>query len=392
MKLNATKVIILVGVCVLSAGAGLWIDRQFFSHKSELKTVSALDQVLSQDSRIVRPASVTAGEQPADFADAANKVTPCVVSVDNYQRQDDLFTGESVLSEVGTGSGVVISRDGYIVTNNHVIEGATAIRVRSSDKKSLQATLIGRDPRSDLALLKVDATMNAATLGSSSDLRVGEWVLAVGNPLGYDNTLSVGVVSCLNRNLAAPRRSRMGSNMALLTGAIQTDAAINQGNSGGALANANGEVIGINSMIASNSGGSIGLGFAIPIDQVKKIVKELKDKGRIDYGELGLVPFTGSHLLGHDSNRRFVAQQVGAEPPTEGLLVAGTYEGTPAAQSGISRYDIILSVDSKKISEPLDYYMSLSEKRAGQSVELELWSRGHTKKVKLTLAAVSEER
>lgn len=390
--MNAVKIMILVGVCGISVGAGFWIDRQFFGHRVETKGVSALDQVLAQDPGIVRPASSTTGEHPADFADAASKVTPCVVSVDNYQRQDDLFTGESVLSEVGTGSGVVISRDGFIVTNNHVIEGATAIRVRSSDKKSLQATLIGRDPRSDLALLKVDATMTPATLGASEDLRVGEWVLAVGNPLGYDNTLSVGVVSCLNRNLASPRRGRLSSNMALLTGAIQTDAAINQGNSGGALANADGEVIGINSMIASNSGGSIGLGFAIPIDKVKKIVKELKEKGRIDYGELGLVPFTGSHLLGLESNRRFVAQQVGAEPPSEGLLVAGAYEGTPAAQKGIGRYDIILSVDGKKISEPLDYFVSLSEKRVGQTVELELWSRGQKKKVNLALAAVSEER
>ena len=206
---------------------------------------------------------------PFDFSAAAKKASPSVVSVDQYRDVPrGLFSDEVTTRKTGTGSGVIISDSGYIVTNNHVVSGAKQVRVRLDDGRAYDAKVLGTDSRSDLAVIKVDAkNLHAIEIGSSKDVQVGQWVLAVGNPLGFDDTVSVGVVSSLRRNLAVGDQG--------MVDAIQTDAAINAGNSGGALCNSQGQLIGINAAIASTNGGSIGIGFAIPVDRVKTVVDDI---------------------------------------------------------------------------------------------------------------------
>ena len=226
---------------------------------------------------------------PADFREAAKKVTPSVVSVDQYNHVQTWFGDEGQLRETGQGSGVVLSRNGIIVTNNHVVEVANdpdhsiveQVKVRLQDKRSFTAKVVGRDRRADLAVLKIDANdLQPIEIGDSSKLEIGQWVVAVGNPLGFANTLSVGVVSSLGRTL--------GLENSLLIDGIQTDAAINPGNSGGALTDAAGQLVGINSAIASGNGGSVGIGFAIPVNTVRRVVDQILKFGYAKYGDLGI--------------------------------------------------------------------------------------------------------
>lgn len=318
---------------------------------------------------------------PADFRLAAKKLAPSVVSVDNYMASYFSFD-DNRLERAATGSGVIISSKGYVVTNNHVVEGAQVVRVRLSDGRSMQAKVVGTDPRSDIAVLKIEATgLTPALLGDNSKLEVGEWVIAIGNPLGYDNTVSVGVVSNLNRTLGTNGSS-------LLVDAIQTDASINQGNSGGALANASGQIVGINTAIITNTGGSIGLGFAIPINTVKKVADEIVKHGRVRYGEIGVRLFSQSGLLENDEFRTFINERIGAMPPKQsyGLAIRSVFRGSAAAKAGIQPGDILFEMDSKKLVEPLDYVKGLFDKRIGDQVSLKYWSRGSVKTVNITLA------
>ncbi|MBX3119906.1 MAG: trypsin-like peptidase domain-containing protein [Fimbriimonadaceae bacterium] len=318
---------------------------------------------------------------PGDFRLAAKKLAPSVVSVDNYMSSYFSFD-DSRLERAATGSGVIISSKGYVVTNNHVVEGAQAVRVRLGDGRSFQAKVVGTDPRSDVAVLKIEATnLTPAQLGDNSRLEVGEWVIAIGNPLGYDNTVSVGVVSNLNRTL-----STNGSS--LLVDAIQTDAAINQGNSGGALANASGQIVGINTAIISNTGGSIGLGFAIPINTVKRVADEIVTNGRVRYGEVGVRLFNQAGLLESDEFRSFINERIGSMPPKQsyGLAIRSVFRNSAATKAGIQPGDILLEMDGKKLVEPLDYVKGLFGKRIGDQVSLKYWSRGSTKTVTITLS------
>ncbi len=324
------------------------------------------------------PSAVAA---PVDFRAAAKKLAPSVVSVDNYMSNAWSFE-ETRLERAATGSGVVISSKGYVITNNHVVEGAQAVRVRTNDGRTLQAKVIGTDPRSDIAVLKVDGgNLVPAQLGDNSKLEVGEWVLAIGNPLGYDNTVSVGVVSNLNRTLGTNGSS-------LLVDAIQTDAAINQGNSGGALANAAGQIVGINTAIITNTGGSIGLGFAIPINTVKKVADEIVQYGRVRYGEIGLRLFNQSGLLESDEFRQFINDRIGSMPPKQdyGLTVRQIFRNSAAQKVGIQPGDILFEMDGKKLVDPLDYVKGLFNKRIGDQVSLKYWSRGTVKTVNITLS------
>lgn len=325
----------------------------------------------------VRPASLDAGSAPADFRAAVKKVLPSVVSVDKSERIRRFFSNEVELRQTGTGSGVIISKDGYILTNNHVVQGADLVKVRLSDKRSFDAKVVGTDPRSDLAVLKINApNLVAAEMADSSKLEIGEWVIAVGNPLGFSNTVSVGVVSSLNRTLPTQE--------SILVNSIQTDAAINQGNSGGALANASGQVVGINSAIASNSGGSIGLGFSIPINRAKQVVEDILKFGRVRYGWLG-VSIYREGTLADPSVREALTQEFGQTPPAKGLLVTRVLSTSPAAKSGIQQYDIITALDGKELSDPVDYYTIMTDKRPGDTVRLNVWSRGTSKDVTVKL-------
>jgi len=233
------------------------------------------------------------------------------------------------------GSGFVIDRDGYILTNNHVVEGADEIVVRLNDRRELVAELVGADKRSDIALLKVDAKdLPQAKLGNSNDLKVGEWVMAIGSPFGFDHSVSVGVISALGRSLPSENYVPF----------IQTDVAINPGNSGGPLFNLDGEVVGINSQIYSRTGGFMGLSFAIPIDVAMDVVKQIKEQGHVTRGWLG--------VLIQDVTRE-LAESFGMKRP-HGALVAQVMEGSPAAKAGIEVGDIITEFNGTEVEYSSD--------------------------------------
>lgn len=326
-----------------------------------------------------RTASLENTAEPVDFRPAVRKLLPSVVSVDKSERvYRSYWARQAELTETGTGSGVIISKDGYILTNNHVVQGADVVRVRLSDQKSYSAKIIGTDPRSDLAVLKVEAPgLVPAELGDSSKLEVGEWVIAVGNPLGFSNTVSVGVVSSLNRTLP--------TNESLLVDAIQTDAAINQGNSGGALTNALGQVVGINSAIASNSGGSIGLGFSIPINRAKKVVSDILKYGRVKYGWLGVNFYEGRVSLKDPYVQSQIASEVGATPPSQGLIVSRVNPASGASKAGLKPFDIIQKADGVVLNEGLDFNRLMVDKKPGDQLKLVVWSAGTTKTITVTL-------
>ncbi len=314
-----------------------------------------------------------------DFRAAAKKVIPSVVSVDRLERYRGLFDDEVRIAQTGSGSGVIVSEKGYILTNNHVVAGADRVRVRLPDDRSVDANVIGTDPRSDLAVLKVEATgLVPAEMGSSSKLEIGEWVLAVGNPLGFNNTVSVGVVSNLNRTLDV-------GGPGLLVDAIQTDAAINRGNSGGALANAKGQVVGINSVIASDTGGNVGLGFAIPIDRAKRVVSDIIQHGRVRYGVIGAVFYRTPGLLSVEAARAQLREAAGAEPPRNGLIVRSVQSGGGASRAGIGPMDVVTEVNGVKLTEYADLMKVLMDKRAGDRVSLKVWSKGSTRSVEAVL-------
>ena len=261
---------------------------------------------------------------PLDFREAAKKVMPSVVSVDQYNRIQSWFDdNDGQLRETGSGSGVVLSKNGIIVTNNHVVEIPNdrnhgiveLVKVRLPDKRTFTAKVLGRDRRSDLAVLKIQANdLQPIEVGDNGKLEVGQWVVAVGNPLGFDNTVSVGVVSSLGRTLGL-------ENSVLLDG-IQTDAAINPGNSGGALTDANGTLVGINSAIASGNGGSVGIGFAIPVNTVRRVVDQILKYGYAKYGGLGVEYHPKSvEILQSPRDREELSQMVGGTPPDHGILL-----------------------------------------------------------------------
>jgi S1-C subfamily serine protease len=342
---------------------------------------------ISSNSGIV-PAAYDPGESsPVDFRLAAKKILPSVVSVDRYEARRDFFGDPSgTITETGTGSGVIISENGLIVTNNHVVANAAEVQVRLQNKKSYQAKVLGTDPRFDIAVIKIEASgLPAAELGDSKNLEVGQWVVAVGNPLGFDQTVSVGVVSSLGRAL--------GVEQGYLTDAIQTDAAINPGNSGGALADRSGRLIGINSAIASTSGGSIGIGFAIPINRVKNIAEQIVKNGYATSAGIGISysqRMVG--ILQFEDARNQVRDIVGSTPPDYGILVQRVDPNAAAGKAGLQPWDILLEIDGTKTDTPLALNQTLNNKSPGDMVTLKYWSKGETKTAKVALTPIRDDQ
>jgi len=267
-----------------------------------------------------------------------------------------------------SGSGFIVSKDGYILTNNHVVEGSDQVTVRLLDRREFKAKVVGTDPNTDLAVLKIDANnLTAAPLGSSTDARVGEWVLAVGNPLGENLTFTVtsGIISAKGRSLALPGQSERS-----IQDFIQTDAAINPGNSGGPLVSVTGQVIGVNSAIASETGYYSGYGFAIPIDLAHKVMDEIISSGRVHRAALGI---RVQNATPND------AAYVGL-PDVRGVLVQDFSENSPAQKAGIQPGDIIISVDGK----PVDYVAQLQQqvgfRKPGEKVKVEVARKGGVRK------------
>ncbi|PCJ20895.1 MAG: serine peptidase [Gammaproteobacteria bacterium] len=270
------------------------------------------------------------------------------------------------------GSGFIISKDGYILTNNHVVQGADEVIIRLNDRREFTAEVVGMDSRSDLALLKIDAgDLPSVVLGDSKKLKVGEWVLAIGSPFGFDYSVTAGIVSALGRNL--PRDSYVPF--------IQTDVAINPGNSGGPLFNLEGEVVGINSQIYSRTGGFMGLSFAIPIDVAMDVVDQLKAQGYVDRGWLGV-------LIQEIS--RGLAESFGLEKPS-GALVAKVLPDSPAYDGGLQAGDVILSFDGVVINKASDLPPIVGRTKVGSVVSLQVMRDGKEIEKQLTIRVLPDD-
>jgi len=329
----------------------------------------------------------SAGVPAASYADVVSRVAPAVVTIHSRQRvrqpqqypfmNDPFFRrffGErspqppAEQQRSGLGSGVIVDANGYIVTNHHVVDGAEEIKVDLSDNRSLDARLVGADPPSDLAVLKVEATnLPVLVLGDSDRTRVGDVVLALGNPLGVGQTVTMGIISAKGR--------QTGLSNGAFEDFLQTDAPINRGNSGGALVNVNGELIGINSQILSPSGGSIGLGFSIPSNMARTVVDQLVRSGRVRRGQLGVV------VLRIPSEE---AAQMGVTQGP-GVVVYQVQSGGAADRAGLRQGDVITALNGTAISEPNTFRNQIAGTQPGSEVTLTVRRGGNEQQVRATL-------
>ena len=280
------------------------------------------------------------------------------------------------LRPFGLGSGFVISADGYIVTNAHVIENAEVIHVRFTDKREMKAKVIGADKRSDVALVKVEAAnLPFLKLGDSNAVRVGEWVLAIGSPFGFANSVTAGILSAKSRDLPADS----GASDAVPF--LQTDVAVNPGNSGGPLFNLKGEVIGINSQIFSRTGSYAGISFAIPIDYAANVIEQLKKSGKVTRGRIGVAIANVT---------RDLADSLGL-PKTDGAAVGTVEEDSPAAKAGVEAGDVILKIDGRTVESSADLSRTIRAVRPGQKVQLSVWRAGKLRDITITVGEFKED-
>ena len=298
--------------------------------------------------------------QKTDFTNAAEKTINAVVHVKNTSTQDDQYSWlyrnfygmDSERERIGTGSGVIVSPDGYIITNFHVVEDANEIEVTTNKNKSYTATLIGVDTNTDLAVLKINSNnpFPYIPFGDSDNSRIGEWVLAVGNPFNLNSTVTAGIISAKSRDLSEYDQKNQSF--------IQTDAAVNMGNSGGALVNTYGELIGINTAIQSISGGFVGYAFAVPSNIVRKVFEDILEFGDVQKGLLGVA----GNALNDELAKRYETNE------TEGFYINSTEENLGADRAGLIQGDIIKKVDNVKINRFSDLTGYLSSKRPGDKV------------------------
>ncbi|HEY9094244.1 MAG TPA: DegQ family serine endoprotease [Hydrogenophaga sp.] len=270
----------------------------------------------------------------------------------------------------GVGSGFILSPDGLIMTNAHVVEGADELLVTLSDKREFKAKVVGSDKRTDVAVVKIDATgLNAVKIGDINRLRVGEWVMAIGSPFGLDNTVTAGIVSAKKRDT--------GDFLPF----IQTDVAINPGNSGGPLINMRGEVVGINSQIYSRSGGFQGISFAIPIDEAVRVADQLRTSGRVTRGRIGVQI---------DQVNKEVAESIGLGKP-RGALVRGVEDGSPASKAGIQPGDIIVKFDGKDVDNSVDLPRLVGNTRPGTKSRVTVFRRGAPRELSITVGELEPD-
>ena len=357
-------------------------------------TALAIDEAVGGEggTTVVREVS-QAGQSPATFDNAQGKTI-----ADIYRRSargvvqviatqvssDSPFFGPQETS--ASGSGFVIDKAGHIITNYHVIEGAREIQVNFSGNDRMDAKVIGSDPSTDIAVLQIDAQARALTplpLGDSDSVSVGDAVIAIGNPFSLERTVTAGIVSALQRRITAPDGFAIDE-------VIQTDAAINHGNSGGPLLNANGDVIGVNAQIESETGGNVGIGFAIPINTVKEVVSQLIDEGKVEHAYLGVEMATIDETLAETFNL----------PVDKGALVQRVHDGSPAQRAGLKggstnvvvdgeSYllggDVIVKADGQEVASSDDLGRIVASKKPGEELELEIRRDGETQTITVTL-------
>ena len=322
-----------------------------------------------------------AATMPGTFAPVVKAVLPAVVNISSTRvvraselRQDnpfgDLFPGfrppQGPQRQQGEGSGVIISSDGYIVTNNHVVDGATELVVSMSDKREMKARVIGTDAKTDVALVKVDARdLPHAVLGNSANVEVGDIALAIGNPFGLGQTVTMGIISATGRG---------GLGIEDYEDFIQTDASINPGNSGGALVNTKGELIGINTAILSGSGGNQGVGFAVPVDMVRQVMTQLKEKGAVTRARLGVYFQELTPKL---------ASALGVQA-SKGAVVTEIVPDGPASKTGLMKDDVIVALNGKDI-DGRSLRLAVGSMSPGTSIDLKVLRDGAAKKYSITL-------
>jgi len=376
MKNRLKSTLILITILLTIGSASLFADNPILSEQEE-KTLVTFQNAFRKVAEAVRPVVVEVNVVNIVRQPAFNGSSPFEFFFRQPDKDKQPQTRE--YRAEGLGSGVIVRENGdtiYVLTNNHVVGNADSIRVTLHDGRSFNSTLVGKDPRKDLALIKFETKeeIPMASLGDSDSVLAGDWVVAVGNPMGFESTVTAGIVSAVGRE-SIPQ---MGMNQ--LTDYIQTDAAINQGNSGGALVNIKGEVIGINTWIASNSGGNIGLGFAIPINNAKKAIDDFILKGRVEYGWLGV-------NIGDPGND--VMEELRLDD-NKGAFVYDIFIGSPADKAGIVPGDLITHVDGKTVKSSSDLVNMVANLPPGRTTRFSVIRQGE----KLTLTvkpAVREE-
>jgi len=357
-------------------------------------TISRRNIILSMLLVAFSFASVSAQSIQNSYADLVSKVSPAVVTIRSTERaraaqqfpfMDDPtfreFFGDRMPQQQqtpqrvqGVGSGVIVNSQGYILTNHHVVDGALEIKVELTDNRTFTAKLVGSDAPSDLAVLKIDATnLPTLQLGDSDKVRVGDPVLAVGNPLGIGQTVTSGIVSAKGRTTGLSDGS--------FEDFLQTDAAINRGNSGGALVNTSGELIGINSQILSPSGGSIGIGFAIPSNMARTVMDQLLKTGKVRRGMLGVTIQSVDADLASSLNM----------PAARGVIVTSVKDGGPAARAGLKRGDVITAIDRQPIVDNNSLRNIVASKSPGSNVEVTAMRNGTDQKFQVALAELPEQ-
>ena len=381
----------------VGAGAALGVYLQFYAPQPQ-NNFTNTNQPFKQTGfgGTPDPASPTFSPQTIDFVEAAKKATPAVVHIQTFgnpnmmsnrqqQSMEDLFRdffgqqmpdrngNNSGEVRMGSGSGVIIEKDGYIVTNNHVVENATRIDVVMNNQKSYTAELIGTDPSTDLAVLKIDADeeLQPVPFGNSDNLQVGEWVLAIGNPFDLTSTVTAGIVSAKARNINILRRQDgLG-----VEAFIQTDAAVNPGNSGGALVNTKGDLVGINTAIASQTGSFSGYSFAVPTAIVQKVYEDLKKHGIVQRGLLGVQIRDVTAELSKQEDLSVV----------RGVYIAGVTENSGAIEAGLEKGDVIIEVDGVQVNTSAQLQERIARKRPGEKVDVVYLRAGKERNTKVEL-------
>lgn len=387
MPSKPRKYLILPLVASLSFGAGLglaeWTPHgRVTAQNASVKTLHQLNEDFIAISERVTPAVVSIAMSRRMPAQSRQQLEP-------YSDPDEFYdffglpgpNGQQAPQQEqlqqGVGSGVIVdAAKGYILTNNHVVEEADEIRVTLTDRRSFKAKVVGTDPRSDLAVIQVQGAsgLKQATLGDASNLQVGEWVLAIGNPFGLDSTVTAGIISAKGRNQVG---------VADFEDFLQTDAAINPGNSGGALVNIKGELIGINTAIATRSRGYMGIGFAIPSNMAKQVMQSLISKGKVSRSQLGVFIQPLDEAM---------AQSLGLTNASQGILVAGLSKGSPAEKAGIRRYDVITRLNGQIVRDSNQFRNTIALTPPNTEIEIEVMRNGKPQSFKVKLAEATTQK